>query len=366
MSRSDKIALCLAGGGITGSMFEIGCLKALDDFFDDAFRINDIDIYVGVSAGAIVSAFIANGYTPKQLFDGILENQSSPLNFKRKDIYNLPLASFFRSILPVFLRLPGLLRYGWVNRRHASLMDLVSIIQEFIPAGVFSLNNLNKFVAAVLYPEGKTNDFRNLDKELYIPAIDLDSGKRQVFGEDDDTVPISKAVAASAAIPVFFRPFRIDGHDYIDGSTGQVAHLDVAIRNGARLLIIVNPTVPIENDQSKNCLPTFDGACGRLAEKGMGFINDQARRIETRTRFKFELERFRNEHPDIDYVVIQPQASDGFLFLHGVMEYDSRKSILNYGYYTTISEMRVNLAKYAETFAKYKIKVRDQVDQVRV
>ncbi|MFQ5651419.1 MAG: patatin-like phospholipase family protein [bacterium] len=360
VAKGNKVALCLAGGGITGSMFEIGCLKAVDDSLAEPHTVNQFDIFVGISAGAIVSALIANGYTPRELFDVILEDKNSPPNFKRKNIYNLPLTDFVRSIMPLFTRLPSLIRYGWVNRRHATLMDLISIMQEFIPPGIFSLKNLDKFVAAALYPEGKTNDFRNLERELYIPATNLDTGQRWVFGEDDDTVPISKAVAASAAIPLFFRPVRINGQDFIDGSTGQVSHVDIAIRNGAKLIVIINPTVPIENDRNKNCLPTFDGTCGRLSEKGMGFISDQARRIETKTRFELGFERFKQEHPDIDYIVIQPHQSEGFLFLHGVMEYDSRKAILNYGYYTTISQMTRNFAQYKGIFAKHKIKVKEQ------
>lgn len=360
--KRDKIALCLAGGGITGSMFEVGCLAALDDVLEDGRGVNEFDMFVGISAGAIIAALLANGYTPHELSDDIRLNRDSPVNFKRKNIYSLPVADFFRSVAPLFRRLPSLIRYGWVNRRHATLMDLISIMQEFIPPGVFSLNNLDKFVAGVLYPEGKTNDFRNLAKKLYIPATNLDTGERWVFGEDDDTVPISKAVAASAAIPLFFRPFRINGQDYIDGATGQVSHMDIAIRNGAKLIIIINPTVPIFNDRSKNCIPTFDGRCGRLAEKGLGAVSEQARRIETKARFELGFERFRQEHPELDYLVIQPDASDGFLFLRGVMEYDSRKSILQYGYETVRNQIKSNFAVYKKLFEKHGLTFREDAE----
>lgn len=342
-------------------MFEIGCLAALDHFFDDSFSTNDFDIYVGISAGAIVGALLANGYRPQQIYDDIRLNQKSILNFKRKNVYNLPLKDFVRSVAPLFRRLPSLIRYGWVHRQYATLMDLVSVMQEFLPPGLFSLNNLHKFVASALYPEGKTNDFRNLSKELYIPATKLDNGERWVFGDDDRTVPISRAVTASAAIPLFFRPVRINGEDFIDGSTGQVSHVDIAIRKGAKLVVIINPTVPIINDPDRNILPTFDGTCGRLSQKGMGMISDQARRIETRTRFEFALERFTKENPEIDIIRIEPKPSDGLMFLHGVMEFDSRRSILEYGYYTTVSEMKLNQARYGEVFKRHQITLRETI-----
>ncbi|MFQ5706895.1 MAG: patatin-like phospholipase family protein [bacterium] len=357
--RTNKIAVCLAGGGITGAMYEIGCLAALEDFLQDSCGVNEFDIFVGTSAGAIVSAIVANGYTPREIFEGIGEESGSSLNFRRKDIYNLKWSEVFKSLAPLFLKLPKLMLYGWKNRKQASFMDLLAILQEFIPPGIFSLKNLDKFMTCLFYPEGKTNDFRNLKKELYIPATELDTGKRWVFGEEDtNTVPISKAVAASAAIPIFFRPFRINGHDFIDGSTSQVSHMDVALKHGAKLIIIINPTMPFENDPSKICLPTFDGQCGRLKEKGIGLINDQARRIETKCRFDLGFARFKKEHPDVDFIIIQPKRSDPMLFLHGLMEFDSRKLILNHGYNTTLNELVQNQSCYQEIFEKHKLKAK--------
>ena len=362
IKRKNKTALCLAGGGITGSMYEVGCLKALDEFFQAPFCVNEFDIYVGVSAGAVISSFVANGYTPRELFEGISSGTDPVLDFKRKNIYDLCWGDFFRGVWPLFRRLPSLIRYGWVNRKHASFMDLLSILQEFIPPGIFSLRNLDKFISSVLYPEGKTNDFRNLKKELYIPATELDTGERWVFGEEGrDAVPISKAVAASAAIPIFFRPFEIDGHDFIDGSTSKVAHLDIALNHGAKLIVVINPTMPFENDRSRVCLPTFDGRCARLAQKGMGLISEQARRIETKTRFELGFERFRNAHPEADYVIIQPKSSDDVMFLHSVMDFNSRKLILDYGYRSTLAHLRENYESLKKTFEKHKIKVNPEL-----
>ena len=159
----------------------------------------------------------------------------------------------------------------------------------------------------------------------------------------------------------FFRPVNINGRDFIDGSTGQVAHVDIAIRNGAKLIVIINPTVPFENDKTKLGLPTFNGNLGSIKDKGMGLISDQARRIETLTRFEFGLKRFRQENPNIDVVVFQPMSSDGMLFLTGVMDFEARKSILNYGYYSTQAEMKLNFSKYEEIFRKHGFKLKPEV-----
>jgi len=58
-----KMALVLAGGGLTGAVYEIGALRAINDLLTDR-TVNDFDIYVGTSAGALVGALLANGITP--------------------------------------------------------------------------------------------------------------------------------------------------------------------------------------------------------------------------------------------------------------------------------------------------------------
>lgn len=358
LNKKKKIALCLAGGGITGSMYEVGCLTALDELFEMPNCVNQFDIFVGTSAGAVIAALVANGLTPRYILDGVTHDDAT-LNFTRKNIYDLRWSEVFKACVPLIKRFPRLLHYGWKNRKQASFMDLLAILQEFIPAGVFSLHNLDKYMAGLFYPQGRTNDFRNLKKELYIPATDLDTGERWIFGEEKtNDVPISTAVAASAAIPLFFRPYKIKENYFIDGSTGKVAHVDIAIKHGANLIIIINPTVPISNDKERICLPTFDGECGSLVEKGMGFISDQARRIETKTRFELGFERFRNEHPENDYLIIQPEMSEGILFLHGVMDFAARKAILDYGYRSAMSQLRDNLEQYEPILARHGLKVR--------
>ncbi len=62
-----SLSLVLSGGGITGAMYEFGALQALDHFFEGSFTVNDFDIYVGTSGGAIVAALLANGVPPGEI-----------------------------------------------------------------------------------------------------------------------------------------------------------------------------------------------------------------------------------------------------------------------------------------------------------
>ena len=63
----------LGGGGFTGAVYEIGALRALD-LLSVNRSVNQFDVYVGTSAGALVAALTANGVTPEQMMR-VVNNQ---------------------------------------------------------------------------------------------------------------------------------------------------------------------------------------------------------------------------------------------------------------------------------------------------
>jgi predicted acylesterase/phospholipase RssA len=336
-----KICLSLSGGGLSGAFFEIGCLAALDDFLGFDFSSTGFDIYIGVSAGATVSALLAKGIPARKLYWSLLTDADPAMQFRRGDMYDVNRWAILGSFVGVFLSIPGyFVRCAKIGQR-PSPFDFMHYVEERLPAGVFSLDNYRKFFARVLESSGKTDSFLDLTKELYIPATDLDLGTRRIFSNvEGSKVPISHVVAASSAIPLLFRPVSIDGRDYIDGSTGKVAHIDVAVRAGASTILIINPLVNISNDRQTVCLPRGDGKCATIREKGMSFIQDQASRIETRVRLDGEIRRCQAEYPDVKLYRIEPSSSEAMMFLHHTMSYTEREQLLRYGYTSMTSILR--------------------------
>jgi len=354
-----KTALVLAGGGIPGWMYEIGALTALDDLFSEGFSINDFDIYVGTSAGAAVASLIANRVKPRTIFQAILEDQESPFNYNRTNVYGLLsmrdifcigkkiLKSFF-PVLKSYLR----------ERKHISRLDLFHLLQENLPSGFFSLKNLDNHLATFFSQDGYTNDFRKLARELYIPAVDIDRGRYDVFGEEGfSDVPISTAVIASSAMPIFFQPVQIRGRDYVDGGVGRVAHMDIAINHGAGLIFVITPVQYIINDRSQVCLPTISGYCASLAEKGLSYIYDQSLRINHSTRLHLAFKRYLVEYPDKDFLLIQPKPSETIMFLHSIISLQLKREILLHGYHSTTLFFLEQFPRLQEIFARHGIKV---------
>jgi len=336
-----RICLSLSGGGLSGAFFEIGCLAALDDFLGFDFSSTGFDLYIGVSAGASVAALLAKGIPARKLYWGLLTDADPALQFRRGDMYDVNRWAILRSFLGVVFSIPGyFVRSVRVGQR-PSPFDFMHYIEERLPAGVFALDNFQTFFTRIMTGQGRTGDFSDLDKELYIPATDLDLGTRRIFSNADGTsVSIAEVVAASSAIPLLFRPVKVDGRDYIDGSTGKVAHLDIAIRAGASTILIINPLVNISNDRQTVCLPRGDGRCATIREKGMSFIQDQASRIETRVRLDGEIRRCQVENPDVKLYRIEPSSSEPMMFLHHTMSYAEREQILRYGYTSMTSILR--------------------------
>ncbi len=351
----DKTALVLAGGGIPGWMYEVGCLTALDDFFD-GFSVNDFDIYVGTSAGAAVASFVANGIKPRAIYEDLLSGQKSEYSFSRRDIYSFGYQETWYILKKFLWSLYPVLKYYFKTRRPFSILEVLDLMQENLPSGIFTLKNFDRYLDHFFSQEGFSNDFRKLKKELYIPAVDIDMGRYDVFGDEGySDVPISKAVTASSAMPIIFQPVRIGERDYIDGGVGRVAHMDIAMNHGAKMIWVINPVQPIRNDRGRVCLPSLSGKCAGIKDKGLSYIYDQAMRINTATRIYLAIKRYRVEHPDKTFIFTQPQPSETFMFFHNVMSFDTRVDILKYGYNSTIEALEQDFSYYQGCLKQYNI-----------
>jgi len=342
-------------------MYEIGCLTALDDFFD-GFSVNQFDVFVGTSAGAAIAAMLANGIKPRDIYDDLKSGRPSPAHFARKDIYSFGYQETFSMFKKFSRALFQIGKYYYKSKRPLSILEILEMLQEALPSGIFTLKNLDMFLADLFSHDGYTNDFRKLKKELYIPAVNLDTGRYDVFGEagpqEFDAVPISTAAIASSAIPIIFQPVHINGNDYIDGGVGRVAYMDIAMNHGADLMWVINPIQYILNDRKKVCLPSLVGKCPSIKEKGVSFIYDQALRINTATRIYLAIKRYRSEHPKKHFVLMQPDPSETMLFSHHPVSFDAKIDILQYGYSSTMEKLKEDFDYYQACLAPYDIKGR--------
>src|SRR5260221_13844874 len=95
-----------------------------------------------------------------------------------------------------------------------------------MPPGLYSLAKYQAYLARLLTRPGSVNSFESLKRELYIPAVHLDSGDRVLFGSSEwRDGGISDANPAPAAPPLLFQPVTIPHRDFLDVAAGGAAHL---------------------------------------------------------------------------------------------------------------------------------------------
>jgi predicted acylesterase/phospholipase RssA len=364
--QRSKTALVLTGGGIMGAAYEIGALAALDRLFVRNFSTRRFDSYLGISAGSVIAALMANRIAADGLFTAISAEQRSVFNWHRRDIYHPDWRALLRALGELPRKLLQVRRNYRQNRWVFNPRDLPHLLFEQFPAGVFSLEPMQRYLCKAFQSEGVCDDFGRLKSELYIPAYDLDQGRRVVFGTDgENSLHICQAITASCAIPLFFRPYEIDGRSYVDGSSGRVTHLDIVIDRGARLVVLINPRVPFDNDPERACLPALSsGRCSKVADLGILFAWEQTHRIEAREKLSMDLDHYRTKHPEVDIVLIEPGSDEALLFFQGPMSSLARTQVMHQGYYLTLQSLRDRFDELAPIFARHGLATsRDRLDQ---
>ncbi len=346
--RKGRTALVCAGGGITGAVYEIGCLRALEDLLDRS--VLDFDLYVGVSGGAFVASLLAAGVSPAEMYAAV-SSPASRAGWDHAPLFRLGAAEFARRSL----RAPRVLAQAardTLAGKPPSLADLALSLFQALPSGLLDSSGLQEYLAAALRHRGLADSFAALPRELYVVGVDLDTGEAVAFGDRRHAdVPVSRAVQASAALPGLYRPVRIGGRDYVDGGVKKTAHINLAIRRGADLVVCVNPIVPLRNDVREG--PFGD----HLSEKGVTWVLDQVLRIMLHGRMEYGLERYRAEHPEVDVLVLQPTRDDMRMFRYNIMRYSARRVVAEYGYRSAREAFRRHRMRYTRVFHRHGIRV---------
>lgn len=187
MAYKYEIGYALSGGFIKG-FAHLGAIQALWEHHIKP------EIIVGVSAGALAGAFIADGNEPYRCLD------------------------FFKG---------------------HTFRDLSKL--SISAAGVFSLDPFVEFLKDNL----KATRLEELSIPLIVVATDLDHGRSTLFRKGS----IAERVAASCAMPVMFIPRVIHGTTYVDG--GVLKNLPVSfIRKQCQHVVAINVS-PLQTPEYK-------------------------------------------------------------------------------------------------------------------
>ena len=225
-SAAPRIGLVLGGGGVLGAAWLMGALGALVRHVH--WDPEDAEIVAGTSAGAVVAALVAGSHRPWRLIEDEFE----------AEFLDVLGAAAYR-----FQRPERLWRWGswrmvteaWRGGGDAALGRLWAGI---LPQGLVATEDIEVMV------DGRVDDWPERP-QLWLVATDYSTGARHVFrGPGRDHVSVGRAVAASCAIPGFYRPVRVGAHEYVDGGVTSAANLDLLAGHDLDLVLCLLPLSP--------------------------------------------------------------------------------------------------------------------------
>lgn len=331
-SSQCKTGLAIAGGGPLGAIYELGALRALDESIN-GLRLHELDVYVGVSSGALIAASLANRIPTAELCRIFMGQEYASLSFDPEHL----MRPAYREYLNRISTLPTILTDTLIKLiRHptkSSVSELVSKLGTAIPSGIFNNEKLHDFLEQAFNITGNSNSFRDLDCELYIVAVDLDSGTAVRFGSKDRSdISISRAVQASAALPGLYPPVEIDGHYYVDGALRRTLHASTALDEGVDMLIAVNPLVPFDAGIPGQNAEASDH---KLTRGGLPLILSQTFRAMIQSRMEAGFRKYYSSHPFADLVLMEPDRDDEEIFFTNIFSYSSRQALCEHAYQAT-------------------------------
>lgn len=260
VTRRKKIAFVCSGGATKAAAFHMGVSLALHE---KGFRFLgglkgkspstmsargplDIDTYVGSSAGSMIAAYLAAGYSVDQVFNAYLGRaKQSPLK---------PLT--YGTLMTVKAsQHEDAVREGLSRRLRSmttSAIDLLYRRQKLLSlSGLFTTSGVESYMRDDVLP---SNRFEDYAVDLCVVATQLNHAKRVIFCKHNLSPPpddprclyetevaISDSIAASVALPPIFAPYGIRNKNgkliyFFDGEIRETLSLNAAEQLGADLI----------------------------------------------------------------------------------------------------------------------------------
>jgi NTE family protein len=232
-----RVGLVLGAGGVLGGAWHTGALAALAR--ETGWDPGSAEYIVGTSAGSVIGSLTAAGIPPwfmvahsaGESFEGLTGPDGRPAS--EADRAGGGSFKIHRGLPGIG---PGSLRMSLSALSNPLRHTPLQMLAGWAPVGFVSTDSIKDTVRRAV--PGRWVDHRS----FWAVATDYSSGKRVPFGRiDSPSAELADAVAASCAVPGFFRPVDIAGRRYVDGGVCSVSNLDLLAGRGLDLVICLNP-----------------------------------------------------------------------------------------------------------------------------
>ena len=218
-------AVVLGGGGLSGVAWLTGVLAR---FEAAGIPFADADLVVGTSAGSVVGTQLSSGRDFADLYRFL-----SADHVRSRDL----LIDLYESLPKPDPTVVAHLAEQWANSPASTEVERAELGAEAMRARTMPEPLWVTIVSLFL----RTHHWPS--PILAVTAVKALKGTLRVFREADG-VHVSRAVAASSAVPRFFPPVDIDGDRYVDGGTRSITNIDVAAGHDVVLLMVDHHASP--------------------------------------------------------------------------------------------------------------------------
>ena len=308
----------LGAGGVLGGAWLTGGLQALAE--ETGWDPGSAEQIVGTSAGAMVGALVAAGVPPwfmvahsaGESFAGLAGPDGRPA--AEADRSAGAVFRVQRGLPPLG---PGSVRMALTTLARPMRHTPLQVITGWLPQGVLATDSLEETIGRVV-ERGWVGH-----PGFWAVGCDYDTGKRVPFGRlDAPRADLAKAVAASCAIPGFYRPVRIGGRRYVDGGVCSASNLDLLKGLGLDLVICLNPTSSRARSDSRSPLDRLVGMSRAASGRRLGY---EAKKVcATGT----------------SVVLIQPTARDHEVMGNNLMSTRRRREVIERALETVREQLR--------------------------
>ena len=231
-----------------------------------------------------------------------------------------------------------------------SLMDVVMGLADGLPSGLYNGSGIESYLHNVLSEPGRTDDFGELDCELYLTATDLDTCERVVFGVAAWTAPRTcrspPPCGPRGRCRWCTRPVKVHDRELIDGGIVSTTNLDLAIQAGAKLVVVINPIVPFVNDFTGRVRTMRGMRPRRISDMGFAQIGYQVFKLVAHQRLHELAKGWEQRYPGVDIVLIEPEPDDELMFQTSMMSFTSRVEIARHGFESVTKQLAGEYDRY--------------------
>ena len=228
---APRVGLVIGSGGLKCAA-AIGIMQVLEK------ENIGIDLVVGCSGGAVFGAAIAMGFPSEKLIETHAKAWTDDI------IQKINYSSIFKIIFP------KIFGFG----------DDIGIFDDSTMTG----NIENAFGSKITFADTKI--------PFYCMATDFHTGEPVVIAEGG----LARAIRISSGIPVVFKPVEWGGRLLIDGGLSNPLPIDIAIQQGADIIIAVGfetPLLPSVTSPGNFAMQMFNILVNQLLYKKFALYN---------------------------------------------------------------------------------------------